>query len=88
MSTIHAPQYEPSERASRAPIDLIAVIDRSGSMRGKKLDLVKETLRFVISQLKADDCFSIVSYDTNVTTNLPLCKLDAQNKVVREFLQL
>ena len=47
--TIKAPFYEPS---SRAPVDIVAVIDKSGSMHGEKLDLVKETLEFVIDQCK------------------------------------
>lgn len=49
VCTIKAPFYEPS---SRAPVDIVAVIDKSGSMHGEKLDLVKETLEFVIDQCK------------------------------------
>ena len=37
---------------SRAPIDIVAVIDTSGSMEGEKIDLVKYTLLFVINQRK------------------------------------
>lgn len=47
ISTLKAPFYEPT---ARAPVDICAVIDRSGSMRGEKLELVKETLEFVIDQ--------------------------------------
>jgi len=40
----------------RAPVDVVTVIDRSGSMSDqKKMVLVKETLGFVIKQLKAAD---------------------------------
>jgi len=38
-----------------APIDVVTVIDRSGSMGGDKIALVKETLGFVVKQLKATD---------------------------------
>ena len=31
-------------------MDLVAVIDKSGSMSGIKLDLVKKTLEFVLTQ--------------------------------------
>ena len=47
VATLKAPFYEPK---SRAPIDVCAVIDKSGSMAGEKLKLVKETLEFVIEQ--------------------------------------
>ena len=50
-STIIAPFYEPT---SRSEIDLVAVIDRSGSMSGTKIELVKETLAFVIDQCKSN----------------------------------
>jgi len=44
-----APLYEPTARAS---IDLVAVIDRSGSMTGRKIAMVKEALLFVVDQCK------------------------------------
>lgn len=37
---------------NRASIDLVAVIDKSGSMSGNKLELVKKTLEFVLTQCK------------------------------------
>ena len=49
VCTLKAPFYEPT---SRAPVDIVAVIDKSGSMRGEKLTLVKATLEFVIDQCK------------------------------------
>ncbi len=47
--TSKAPFYEASSRAS---VDIVAVIDRSGSMTGHKLLMVKNTLLFVIDQCK------------------------------------
>ena len=49
VCTLKAPLFEPT---ARAPVDIVAVIDKSGSMHGEKLDLVKETLEFVIDQCK------------------------------------
>ena len=53
MATVRAPLYEPQ---SRSAVDIVAVIDRSGSMAGVKLDLVRKTLLFVIDHCK---CVSI-----------------------------
>lgn len=50
-ASFKAPFYEPT---SRPTVDIVAVIDKSGSMRGVKLDLVKKTLLFVIDQCKCN----------------------------------
>ena len=47
VASLKAPFYEPT---ARAPVDIVTVIDKSGSMHGGKLDLVKKTLLFVIDQ--------------------------------------
>merc|ERR1711998_81640 len=65
---------------TRAPVDVVAVIDRSGSMRGQKLELVKEALLFCQRQLLPGDRFSIISYDTNVRMDLPLTAMDTNGK--------
>ena len=49
-ASLKAPFYEP---AARAPVDIVAVIDKSGSMGGAKLDLVKKTLLFIVDQCKS-----------------------------------
>ena len=46
-ASLKAPFYE---AAARAPVDIVAVIDKSGSMGGATLDLVKKTLLFVVDQ--------------------------------------
>lgn len=44
------------------PLNLVAVIDKSGSMSGQPLELVKQSLLQIISQLDQDDQLSIVLY--------------------------
>ena len=46
--SLKAPFYEPGK--ARAPVDIVAVIDRSGSMGGEKMKLVKTTLQFIVDQ--------------------------------------
>jgi len=57
MITLKAPR---SESFDRAPLDLVAVLDQSGSMSGEKLDMVKNSMNFAISQLREDDRLAIV----------------------------
>jgi len=80
LGTVSAPAHEPEERSSRAPIDLVAVIDRSGSMAGQKLNLVKETLKFMLQQLKPQDSLSLITYETNVKVDIPLTQMTDANK--------
>lgn len=47
------------------------VIDRSGSMAGKKLDQAKGALKFVLNNLKEKDLFNIVAYDSDVESFRP-----------------
>ena len=46
----------------RDPINLIAVIDQSGSMSGMPLETVKASLRHLIDQLRPEDQLAVVLY--------------------------
>ena len=46
----------------RAPADVAIVLDRSGSMRGRKLDNALAAVRNMVAQLRPDDTLSLVSY--------------------------
>jgi Ca-activated chloride channel family protein len=46
----------------REPLNLVAVVDKSGSMSGQPIELVKDCLHKVVSQLGPDDQLSIVLY--------------------------
>ncbi|EQC26458.1 hypothetical protein SDRG_15703 [Saprolegnia diclina VS20] len=72
----------PCEESDRKPIDLVVVLDRSGSMSGSKLDLCKQTLDFLAHELSPHDRVSLVTYDTYVTTNLRLTKMTPAGKAL------
>lgn len=46
----------------REPLNLVAVVDKSGSMSGSPLDLVRRSLRQIVGQMREGDQFSIVLY--------------------------
>lgn len=61
LVSLHAPALEDTKRA---PVSVTLVLDRSGSMAGSKLTLVKETCKFLLQQLGARDSVGVVSYDS------------------------
>ncbi|KAF0981467.1 hypothetical protein FDP41_012124 [Naegleria fowleri] len=80
MASITAPAFESQEFQSRAPIDLCCVIDKSGSMEGSKLELLKTSLLFMVDQMKPHDRICIVEFDSDVNTCLPLTQMDKIGK--------
>ena len=64
----------------RPNVDIVCVIDRSGSMAGSKIDLTRTALKFVVSQLRASDRLSVISYDTDVRADLPLTAMTPANQ--------
>ncbi len=50
---------------------VIFVVDRSGSMSGKKIEQAKEALKFVLNNLRTGDTFNMVAYDSTVESFRP-----------------
>ncbi|MDB5353234.1 MAG: uncharacterized protein JWN86_4481 [Planctomycetota bacterium] len=57
--------------AKPQPKTVVFVLDRSGSMSGKKIEQAKNALKFVLENLRDDDLFNIVIYDDRVETYKP-----------------
>ncbi|KAF8672709.1 hypothetical protein HU200_049405 [Digitaria exilis] len=66
--------------ASRAPVDLVTVLDVSGSMTGPKLALVKQAMRFVIDNLGPDDRLSVVSFSCRAKREMRLARMSDDGK--------
>ncbi len=54
------------ESFQRSPLNLALILDRSGSMRGEKLDYVKQAASFVLDLLDERDRLALVDYDDHV----------------------
>ncbi|GFP93567.1 uncharacterized protein sll0103 [Phtheirospermum japonicum] len=80
---IKAPSLSEDACASqRAPVDLVAVLDVSGSMSwSSKLALVKQAVHFVIDNLGPNDRLSIVSFSNNARRMLPLRRMTEDGHV-------
>lgn len=57
---------------TRTQLDLALVIDRSGSMAGRKLDVTKECAAFLARRLSPTDRIALVAYDDEVRLMAPL----------------
>ena len=58
------------------------VIDRSGSMSGKKIEQVRKALKFVLENLHEGDLFNIIAYDSEVEAFRP--ELEKFNEKTRK----
>ena len=61
-------------------VDLILVIDHSGSMEGLKLKMVKSTIKALMGFMREDDRISIVIFDDKPKRLTPLVRLTASNR--------
>merc|ERR1719499_67354 len=83
MASIKAPYFREDDRA---PIDLVAVVDESGSMSGDRITLVRETIKFIIRNLESGDRFGIVGYSNGSREVLPLTTMDDAGRKKAEQL--
>ncbi|XVF46311.1 hypothetical protein PTKIN_Ptkin03bG0017600 [Pterospermum kingtungense] len=60
---------------SRAPIDLVTVLDVSGSMAGTKLALLKRAMGFVIQHLGPSDRLSVIAFSSTARRLFPLRRM-------------
>ncbi len=76
-----SPEVKPPD-APPLPKTVIFVIDRSGSMAGKKIEQARKALKSVLNNLRDDDLFNIVAYDDRVESFKP--ELQRYNTKLRE----
>jgi len=57
--------------AERPKKTVVFVLDRSGSMSGKKIEQARSAAKYVLNNLRGGDLFNIVAYDSQVETFRP-----------------
>ncbi|MCB9700527.1 MAG: VWA domain-containing protein [Myxococcales bacterium] len=67
----------------RQPLHLVAVVDKSGSMSGQPLELVKESLLEAVDRLGPDDMLSIVLYGDRAHVHLSPTRIADKRAVAR-----
>ncbi|KAI3902591.1 hypothetical protein MKW92_004012 [Papaver armeniacum] len=64
----------------RPPIDLVTVLDISGSMKGTKIQLLKQAMGFVIDNLGPSDRLSVISFSDDARRLFPLLLMTDSGK--------
>lgn len=70
----------PDDNETRAPVDIIIVLDVSGSMNGTPLALCKRTLEMLLRVLLPQDRFGLVTYASDAIVDFTAKKMTAENK--------
>jgi uncharacterized protein YegL len=73
-------RQEKHQQQQDSNIALISVLDRSGSMAGTRIELLKETSHFLVSQVKPSDCLAFVSYSSGARLDVPLMRMSPTAK--------
>ncbi len=66
-----------TEGGVRSSVDLICVLDVSGSMSGQKIQLLKETMKFLVETLTLSDRLCIITFNNQARR---ICTLKALTK--------
>jgi Ca-activated chloride channel family protein len=65
----------------RLPVNVAIVLDRSGSMRGAKLQRAKEAAIAAIARLDAKDIISVVAYDDAIQVLVPATRVSDKARI-------
>jgi Ca-activated chloride channel family protein len=88
MIELTAPIAPATEETQRTPKGVIFCIDKSGSMGGGRLDLVKKSVLDLLARLNREDYFGVVSFDGNATVEVEVGKLaDLNTDETRRAIQ-
>ena len=78
--TLHAGHPETEERPPVRSVDMVIVLDRSGSMQGRKLMDARQAVNKLLSNLSANDRFALVTYSEGVQTVSGLVNVTDSNR--------
>ncbi|MEM9282231.1 MAG: VWA domain-containing protein [Verrucomicrobiota bacterium] len=78
---------ERREAKNRIPLNLAIVLDRSGSMSGRKLEQAKQAAEMLIDQMDAKDVFSLILYESEVEVLAPAAPLGDRRSQLKRLIR-
>ena len=79
LVNIKTKEMTEEQEGDRSPIDLVCVIDISGSMSGEKIDLVRKTLVSLLELVNEHDRICLIQFDDRAERLTPLLRNDKTN---------
>jgi uncharacterized protein YegL len=64
---LHIFSQQPEDIGGAMPKDIVFVLDKSGSMKGEKIDQLKNAFSEIITHLPSNDTFTIIMFDTTIS---------------------
>lgn len=80
--------FQSNKYTQRAPVNVALVIDRSGSMSGKKLRQAKQSALMAVDMLDQNDIISVITYGDQAKVIIPATKLTDKNYVKKRIRQI
>ena len=82
--TLQAEETAASNSGEPSNVDLVIVLDRSGSMKGRKIDDARQAVLKLLSSLGAKDRFALVTYSDGVQIASSLLNVNRKNRQLME----
>lgn len=73
--------FKQQDKQARIPANVAIVLDKSGSMRGEKIQYAREAAIMAIQRLDERDVVSVVSYDSRVQVVVPATQVRDQRAI-------
>lgn len=88
--TLSVSEIDEGSHQQVQPVDLVMVLDRSGSMNGRKITHARKAIMLLLDQLTANDRLALVTYanDVKVTSPLVYVNRDNRNRLKRAVRQV
>lgn len=76
LTTVSCPSHEQDGPG----VDIVCVLDKSGSMQGPKMSLVRKSMRRLVRNLRDKDRIAFITFDTQVSLMLPFTRMNQEGK--------